>query len=391
MKTTHLISAALGAALALTSLAGCTTIDQPVAAVSQQPPAGFDAKLQELAARDNVGAIGVARIIDGKVAWQRYYGERAPGQPAGPDTVFNTASVAKTLIAELTLRLSDKGLLGLDDPIADFYRYPDLAEDPQYRLLTPRILLSHQAGLRNWPYAYDDNKLAFDETPGGGHISYSGAGITILAKYLEQRFDASYPELVQAHVLGPLGVDEVWVSRVKKLDGRLARSVSSSGKMHDPFRRQPDSDIIAVGEWSAADNLFATVPGYAQFLIALIEGRALSEAAEAERTRLLSTGPDVLGYNCVLPADQCPDPLGYGLGWTLFGEPGRMIVNHSGNDFGEHAQVYFSPETGEGLVMFMTGGEAFETGLQIIEMVDPDLRMARHYRALFDDMAANGS
>ena len=62
--------------------------------------------------------------------------------------------------------------------------------------------------------------------------------------------------------------------------------------------------------------------------------------------------------------------------------------DHSGNDFGEHAKVYFSPNTREGLVMFLNGGEAFEPGPRLIEATDPTLLMAKRYRALFDQMAA---
>lgn len=35
----------------------------------------------------------------------------------------------------------------------------------------------------------------------------------------------------------------------------------------------------------------------------------------------------------------------------------------------------------------MSGGDAFESGLEIIETIDPALRMAHHYRALFNSMA----
>lgn len=384
-----MIFLAVAAGLALCAPAAAAPAAEPDAASPGRyaPPAGLEAALTEIAARANIGGLGLAVIRDGAVVWTGYRGEQAPGVPVSAATVFNTASVAKTVIAETVLRLADRGRLSLDDPIADHYRHPDLADDPRYAALTPRIILSHQAALRNWPHNYDDGRLAFIGEPGSGEITYSGAGIRILAHYLEARLGATYPEIVERTLFAPLGIDEVEIHRADWLEGRVAHSRDAEGANHPPFTRQPGSSLIAPGEWSAADNLFATVPGYAELLVALIAGEGLSEEMAAERQRLHSASDEFdLGYACRLPEAECPDPLGFGLGWALFGEPGRMVLNHGGNDFGEHAQVYFAPETGDGLVLFMTGGNAFEAGLEIIELVDPDLRMARHYRALFEKL-----
>jgi len=96
------------------------------------------------------------------------------------------------------------------------------------------------------------------------------------------------------------------------------------------------------------------------------------------------------GYFCIAEPADCPDPIGYGVGWGLFGEPGRTVLNHGGNDFAEHAQVYFIPETREGLVLFVNGGNAFPAGIEIILAVDPELRMAKHFDALIKKMREQG-
>lgn len=370
---------------------GCVTaVDIPPAAVAlREPPAQVAAVAQTVREADNVGAIGIARIEDGKVVWSGYWGEETPGKPAGPGSYFNVASVAKTVMAETTLRLADKGLIDLDAPIAEHYEHPDLASDARYALLTPRILLSHQAGLRNWAYEYEDDRLAFIDTPGNGEIHYSGAGITILMRYLEAKLGQTYPELVDAHLFGPLGVEGVELGRTDEIEGHAVSPVGGDGTVFSPFTGQSSGELLEVGSYNPADNLYATVPGYASLLVALMDDDTLSPAMQRERWNVLSSSEDGLGYVCVADAPDCPSPLGFGLGWTIFGEPARTVVNHGGNDFGEHAQVYFIPETREGLVLFMSGGGVFEKGLRIIEAVDPDLLMARHYRALFDSMAAS--
>ncbi|MDG5747207.1 serine hydrolase [Qipengyuania sp. XHP0207] len=376
------------------SLAGCTTVDDTAFETEPQlsgPPPRVEMAAQSVLSRPNISAIGMARIVDGRLAWTGYWGEQTDGIPVGPYTAFNVASVAKTILAETTLRLADRTELDLDDPISEYYIHPDLGRDGRYAKLTPRILLSHQAALLNWPYAYDDGKLAFVGEPGSGEIHYSGAGFTILMRYLEERFGRKYPALVEDYLFGPLQISGIAVSREPWLEGRVPQPVDKEGREYAPFTNDSSGALIAPGEYNPADNLYATVPSYAKYLIRLIEGSDLSPELRQERQQLLSRSDTVLGYVCVARQEDCPDPLGFGLGWTLFGEPDRMIINHSGNDFAEHAQVYFSPDSREGLVIFMVGGEAFEQGLELIEATDPNLLMARHYRALFDSMKRDGS
>lgn len=374
--------------LATTLAASCTT---PQADRLTSVPVEVNQAVVAALAKPNIAGIGIARIEDGEVIWEGYWGEQSPGVPVTQRTAFNTASVAKTLIAETTLRLADAGRMSLDDPIADYFSHDELSLDPRYGQLTPRVLLSHQAALLNWPSNYEDGRLAFIGDPGNGQVSYSGAGIEIVMRYLEARFDKSYPDLVQETVLDPLGVTEVTPRRDDWLAERVSEPRSSDGTAHSPFTRSDGGDLIEPGEYSAADNLYATVPGYTKLLIALIEGRGLSPKYRTERAALLSTSQTALGYTCIAAAADCPDPIGFGVGWGIFGEPGRTVLNHSGNDFAEHAQVYFIPETREGLVLFVNGGNAFPTGIDIIATIDPELRMAKHFRALIERMEAQGS
>ena len=352
------------------------------------PPEHIDNKAEALVAQPGIAGLGIAAIEAGKVAWVGYYGEQGPGVPVTSETMFNTASVAKTVLAETVLRLVEQDRMQLDDPIHEHYQHPDLKDDPRYQKLTPRLILSHQTGLLNWAYKYEDGKLAFVSEPGQGEISYSGAGIRMLARYLEQRFGKSYPELVDEALFEPLHINGMSVARTPDLEGRVPHPRTPDGRDFAPFSLSEDAGLIEMGQWSAADNLFASVEGYAEFLTRLIAGDGLGDELIGERQTLHSSSDTEMGYQCILPEDECPDPLGFGLGWTLFGEPERMILNHSGNDFGEHAQVYFSPQSGDGLVLFVNGGNAWIAGLELMELVDPELRMARHYRALHNRMMA---
>jgi len=376
-------------ALLLASLTFASAAAHAGTAEAAAPPAVVEAA-EKAISQPNIAGIGIARIEEGKVVWTGYWGEQSDGVPVTDQTAFNTASVAKTIIAETTLRLADQGVMSLDDPIAEHYTHPQLGEDPRYAALTPRMLLSHQAALKNWPWMYDDNRLAFTADPGKGEVSYSGAGIEIVMRYLEARFEKTYPELAQEVVFAPLEVEGIAVGREAWLEGRVSEPRGGDGTVFPPFTRSGDDNLIELGAYSAADNLYATVPGYAALLVKLIAGTGLSPAMRAERAKLLSSSDSALGYVCVSNPDDCPSPIGYGVGWGLFGEPDRTVLNHGGNDFAEHAQVYFIPETREGLVLFVNGGNAFPAGIDIILAVDPELRMAKHFAALIKKMRKEG-
>ncbi|MEO1044464.1 MAG: serine hydrolase domain-containing protein [Pseudomonadota bacterium] len=363
---------------------------------AQEPSLGSDVDVAALAAaagkvaeQPNVGGVAIGVIRNGKLVHTAYAGEAAPGVAVTGDHWFNTASVAKTLIAETVLHLVARGAMGLDDPIGEHFRHPHLTDDPRYDLLTPRLILSHQTTLRNWPDSYDDNRLAFLGQPGNGKISYSGAGIEILMRYLEARFGTTYPELVETELFKPLGITGISVGRSAAVEANVAHGVNSDGEWQDAFRRSQGGSIIEVDDYSAADNMYATVPGYASLISALVAGTGLPPHLIAERQRLLSSGSERdLGYDCPPDIGFCPDRFGYGLGWAVFEHDGLTVLNHGGNDFAEHAQVYYNPKSGDGLVLFVTGGNAFRHGLEIIAAVDPELPMYRYYRALIASMQA---
>ena len=369
-----------------TLLSACTSTRTVSQGVTFAPDPLRDA-MQAAVAKPNIGGVGVAIIKGGEIDRTLYAGEARPGVPVTGKSWFNTASVSKTLIAETVLRLVDRGALSLDDRIAAYFRHPDLANDARYELLTPRLILSHQTTLKNWAYNYDDDKLAFQGTPGNGEISYSGAAIEILMRYLEARFEIKYPALVQRELVGPLNISGINAGRHPKMESHVVHGINKDGEWQDAFRRSQGGSIIGIDDYSAADNMFATVPGYAELLTAIVANRKLRKETATQRAQLLSSGSKSnLGFGCTSTITFCPNPFGYGLGWILFGDGDQLTVMHGGNDFAEHAQVWFDVKTGDGMVMFINGGNAFADGLDIIEAVAPDNPMLRYYRALISEM-----
>lgn len=343
-------------------------------AIAQDAPAGFaDAASAALQAYPSAG-LAVVRIENGAVAWSGYAGEQGPGVPASASTLFNTASIAKTVTAELVLRLAEAGKLSLHEPVSNEYVHPDLADDPRYELLTPAILLSHQAGLKNWPYNYEDGRLAFIQDPGTG-FTYSGAGYEILAEFAARRMDADFAELVHEWVLQPAGVEN---------DVSLGAAGMPADRLATPMQRgEAVYDAIGDAEMppSAADNLFVTAPAYARLFVAMMEETPLTgEAANARTTSVLDSSDHA---PCTMDdTSLCPVETGQSLGWSVADFEESRYVFHSGSDWGENAIVVYNVTSRDGWVVFVNGGNGMGVWLDLMQTVAPDHDYFRFVRSL---------
>ena len=95
--------------------------------------------------RGEVGA-AVCVLIDGHTTVDLVGGwaDRQGGTPWSPDTLANFDSVGKAIVALLVLRLVDRGLIALDDPVATVW--PEFAEAGKDGV-TLRQALCHRAGV----------------------------------------------------------------------------------------------------------------------------------------------------------------------------------------------------------------------------------------------------
>lgn len=180
------------------------------------------------------GAIAGQRIVGaelivyrhGRLALRRQAGffDREAETPMLANAIYRLASVTKPLVAATALAMADKGLLRLDDRVADYLPYfvPKLA-DGSTAPITIHHLLTHTAGLA---YAYPDDpgistglgpsSAGFEENfsrvarqellfaPGTGWF-YSVA-IDVLGAALAAIHGGSLEAALHTHVTGPLGL-----------------------------------------------------------------------------------------------------------------------------------------------------------------------------------------
>jgi serine-type D-Ala-D-Ala carboxypeptidase/endopeptidase len=173
-----------------------------------------------------VPAVVIGAVRDGEVSVHGF-GERAgPGSPAPDgDTILRIGSITKAFTGEVLAHLTAEGTVELAQPLSKWA--PDLASGtssdmPPIRLIDlathaaglPREL-PHEAGPDNDPFApitregfaawLKKEPLLFAP---GSSVLYSNFGFDLLAIALSEAAKKPYPEILQQHVTGPLGMKD---------------------------------------------------------------------------------------------------------------------------------------------------------------------------------------
>ena len=125
--------------------------------------------------------------IDGDRIWER-------------DTIVNVWSTTKTMAALCVLMLHDRGVVDVDQPVADVW--PEFAENGKEAVLV-RHLLSHSAGLPGFDAPIDEDQL-FD-------WDYVCARLASQAPWWEPGTKSGYHSVTQGWLLGEV---------LRRVDGR---------------------------------------------------------------------------------------------------------------------------------------------------------------------------
>jgi CubicO group peptidase (beta-lactamase class C family) len=274
----------------------------------------------------------------------------------------NVFSVGKGLIAACAARLVGQGRLDLDAPVAACW--PEFAAAGKDQI-TPRQLLSHQAGLpavrRRLPpgamfdWAVMTTALAAQEPwwePGAGHGYHVNTFGFLLGEVIRRVTGATVGELLRTEVAGPLGAD-VHIGLPAAEHSRVA---AFSWPGPPPAEQEPPglddvqlmahnayfnpgglsgAGVINAPRWRAAEipsaNAHATARGVARVYAALAAGGRLDGTAVVDPAALAEAATEhAYGQDLVLNR-----PSRFGLGFQLTQPerpigPGQATFGHFG-------------------------------------------------------------
>ena len=310
----------------------------------------FETKIPDWLKETNVPAVGVGIIENGRLKYTKVFGELKKGDPAGkpapPNTIFQVASLTKPIVEVLTLQLVSRREWNLDEPLANYWVDPDVANDPRHKKLTTRHVLTHQSGFPNWRSINPSHKLEFLFEP-GTKVTYSGEGLEYLRRALEKRFNQPLDKLAQKRLFEGYGMRNTrffWDASIE--ESRFAVAHNKEGK---PYHIHKNTTA------NAADLLLTTLDDYGRFAVNVLKGRGLSPSVFDEMVRPQVSYPS--GKN-----------LFFGLGWMIMPDlsNGEYALIHTGSDPGVNTVVVLFPTSQRGLIVFTNGDNGVQVWTKIL-------------------------
>lgn len=244
--------------------------------------ADLDARIETLMAREDVKGLAVAIIEGDRIRHSRAYGVRNVEKdlPLESNTIMYGASLTKAAFGYMVLQLVDEGRLDLDrtidsylpKPLPDYPWWQSLQDDPEWRSLTPRLLLSHTSGLNNLRYVEPNRDLRFHFKPGAAY-AYSGEGINILQAVLEEGLGLDVKQEMRKRMFDPFGMPNTSLQWREDFADNLADGYAMDGSF------EPHDERSNV---SASGSMDTTIADQALLWRGMLRGDGLSDQMRAE-------------------------------------------------------------------------------------------------------------
>ncbi len=321
--------------------------------------------LKERMAFYNVNAVSIAVIKDYKVEWVKAYGYADFGKKelATTQTLFQAASISKSINSLGILKLVEEGKLGLDDDINNYLKtwkfpYNSLSNGKKISIAQ---LLNHKAGLSTGGFGgYAKGKSLpttiqiLDGSPPsnsqavrsifepGLKFQYSGGGTVILQLILENTTGEKYEGYMQKHILTPMEMNHSSFNQPPSKDKEniLATGYNNSNEVVGKYHIYPEK--APAGLWSNPTDL-------AKYII---------------ETQLSLVGKS----NKVLSKEMSEKRLKNNFGVFLVDYNGTKYFAHDGENEGFVCSYIASNEGGNGVVV-LTNGNNIKLVYEIVSSI----------------------
>ena len=311
-----------------------------------------------------VPGASIAAIADGKLAWRGAFGvkDSASLEPVDNDTVFEAASVSKTVFSYAVLKLCEQGILDLDVPLTRYSPTRFLSGDPRLDLITARHVLAHTAGFQDWRSRAAPLKIHF--TPGSQFL-YSGEGFFYLQSVVSHLIGRTDPTIratyeaglevaatdidatLRRMVLRPLGMTASGYVWNEDFARHAARPHDAEGK---PLTKGRPTATDAA-RYASAGGLHTTATDYARFLLEILLPKPADEFRLNQRSLSEMLRPQIN-----LPENEKIDGAdAWALGWAVQQRPTGNVIVHSGGQSGFRSLAMASVERRSGFIILTNG------------------------------------
>lgn len=311
--------------------------------------ATYQAVLDKYTARGLPGISALIRDEDGVWVGAAGKADFAKDVDMSPCTVSKAASLTKTFIATLALKLVEEGKFGLDDPLTKWLTDEQIGKLKNANISTVRQLLNHTTGIadvieddgfylavlnnpaKKWK---PEELLEFvygvepEFAPGTG-VSYSNTNFLLLAMVINSATGQDHAQLLREKVLGPLGLDQSFYYWHDDLPGNVAQGY------FDLYNNQTIVNVtnFNTGSGNGYGGLYSNVFDLQIFIEALVRDKTLLSANTLDQ--MLTFGE---------PEGTTNKRLGLGIFKDFLERaPDQFAYGHRGRDLGYTADMFWFP------------------------------------------------
>ena len=267
--------------------------------------------------------------------------DRRTGRKATAETVYRLGSSSKQFTAALVMKLVERGVVGLDDPVDRH-----LPQMPRKWLgITIRQLLNHTSGVPNFTDTGSGNwakKLSPAgllalvsghglQFPAGSKYAYSNSNYVMLGQIAERHYGKPYPQILADELFGPLHMTST----------RYCEDEYGANGQAMPYIRDGDR-VKDAPYWSTAHGfgsggICSTVADVAVWTRALHGGKVVGASSYVQMTT----------------PEGAATPERYGFGLTARSVNGRPALLHGGTVPGFIAMPAWLPAEQLSIVVLM--------------------------------------
>jgi len=346
-----------------------------------EPPSNLDDFIEFEMARAGIAGLSACIVKGDQVVWANGYGwaNIEEERPVTPDTLFQIASISKTVVGVAVLQLFEDGLIGLDDDVNDYL--PFAVRNPWYpeEAITFRMILTHRSSINDNLaamvnlYEWDaDSPISLEElvrgmlTPEGEWYSkcrcfgdyapgeeyaYSNIAFALLGYLVQVISGTPFDQYCNANIFTPLGMNETrWFLR--DLDPtHIAMPYAGTGRFLSRFE--------PYGQYGYPDypsgQIRSSVMQFARFLAMMMNGGSY------EGVRILK--PETVDEMLRIQFED--EDMEQALVWyRVIRANNRLVYAHSGGEQGVITDCFFERYDEPVAIAVFTNGDT-----DILEML----------------------
>ena len=360
----------------------------------------FNLKMEILMKLSKFPSLSTCVIEGDEVTWSKGYGfyDLENKKPATANTLYNIASITKTITGTALMQLWEQGLFSLDEDVNNYLpfslRNPNYPNDP----ITFRMLLSHSSSLnydRNeyywlnfsadppfsfYPYPWLEEFL----TPGGKwyyseiwsstyrpgeYNMYANVGFDLIGYLVELISGEEFIHYCREHIFIPLEMyDTGWNLSELNID-----NVAIPYHYHNGEYLQINDLSYLLGRYTPPDKywkfrmypaggIYTTISDFSHFFIAHMNGGVWNGV------RILEEDTIDEMHQIQPPGNVDFSNVHYGLGWAFQDYPiifNLSLSGHTGGVWGVTTAMYYITYENVGIILFMNGDGQYEQNVTL--------------------------